>query len=71
MRINNDYQTLTKRATPTQPVHLPDKGHDEHMTYHLCCRSCSSPIINVWNSKEYKPKYCHYCGQAIDWSKGK
>lgn len=34
----------------------------------LVCPSCEKRIINVWNRAEYKPNYCHYCGQAIDWS---
>lgn len=34
----------------------------------LVCPSCEKRIINVWNRAEYKPNYCHYCGQALDWS---
>ena len=33
----------------------------------LSCPNCRMPIINVWNKREYKPNYCHYCGQALDW----
>lgn len=35
---------------------------------HLSCPNCKSSIVNVWNKAEYKPKYCHYCGQKLDWS---
>lgn len=32
------------------------------------CNSCKRPIVNVWSRDDYKPKYCHYCGQRLDWS---
>ena len=32
------------------------------------CPCCKQPIVNVWNKRDYKPLYCHYCGQALDWS---
>lgn len=34
----------------------------------LVCPECKNRIVNVWNKREYKPNYCHYCGQALDWS---
>lgn len=33
----------------------------------LSCPNCKQAIINVWNKKNYNPRYCHYCGQALDW----
>lgn len=35
---------------------------------YITCSSCSSPIVNVWSNAEYRPRFCHYCGQALDWS---
>lgn len=36
------------------------------------CPSCENEIAMIWDSVlqkgEYKQKYCHYCGQALDWS---
>lgn len=49
---------------------IPKKGimiGDEYSSV-LSCPNCRKPIVNVWNSNEYKPKYCHYCGQRLDWS---
>ena len=34
----------------------------------LSCPNCCKPISNVWNVDKYEPNYCHYCGQALDWS---
>ena len=34
----------------------------------LCCPSCLKPIVNVWNTAKYEPRYCHYCGQRLDWN---
>lgn len=34
----------------------------------LSCPNCRKPIVNVWNIAKYEPNYCHYCGQALDWS---
>ncbi len=33
----------------------------------ISCPCCKKPIVNVWNKRDYKPLYCHYCGQALDW----
>ena len=36
------------------------------------CPSCENQIAMIWDSVlqkgKYKQKYCHYCGQALDWS---
>lgn len=36
--------------------------------FRLVCPECEQPIARYFNKKEYKPRYCHNCGQAIDWS---
>lgn len=48
---------------------IPTKGImiGDNYSSVLSCPSCNKPIVNVWNSNEYKPNYCHYCGQALDW----
>lgn len=57
-----EYQKLTERNTPLKPIMIGD----EHSSV-LSCASCKQPIVNVYNSAEYKPQYCHYCGQRLDW----
>lgn len=32
------------------------------------CPNCTNPIVIDWSNTAYKPFYCHYCGQALDWS---
>lgn len=36
------------------------------------CPSCENEVAMIWESVwqkgRYKQKYCHYCGQALDWS---
>lgn len=34
----------------------------------LVCPECKQPIAQYSKKKEYKPRYCHNCGQALDWS---
>ena len=34
----------------------------------LVCPECEQPIARYFNKKEYKPRHCHNCGQALDWS---
>lgn len=49
---------------------IPKKGimiGDEYSSV-LSCPNCRKPIVNVWNIAKYEPNYCHYCGQALDWS---
>lgn len=49
---------------------IPKKGFmigDDYSSV-LSCPNCRNPIVNVWNRSEYKPNYCHYCGQKLDWS---
>ena len=34
----------------------------------LVCPECKQPVAQYSKKKEYKPRYCHNCGQALDWS---
>ena len=54
-----------EKQIPKEPMAQSDDFGDST----LVCPSCEKPITNVWGSSEYKPKYCHYCGQALDWGK--
>ena len=49
---------------------IPKKGImiDDDYSSVLSCPNCRKPIVNVWNIAKYEPNYCHYCGQALDWS---
>lgn len=51
----------------SKPLLLTDKDFDIDVSSHLCCPQCKQPIVNVWSNIEYKPKYCHYCGQGLEW----
>lgn len=46
----------------------PLKQECDFFDLNLVCPECKNRIVNVWNKREYKPNYCHYCGQALDWS---
>lgn len=50
--------------------HIPKKGImiGDNYSSVLSCPNCRKPIVNVWNIAKYEPNYCHYCGQALDWS---
>ena len=55
--IYPEYLELKAKATPKKVVNwLRDKSM-------ACCPYCSSAGYS-----EENPKYCYYCGQAIDWS---
>ena len=59
--------TLACKALEKQ---IPKKGimiGDDYSSV-LSCPNCRKPIVNVWNIAKYEPNYCHYCGQALDWS---
>ena len=49
---------------------IPKKGImiGDNYSSVLSCPKCRKPIANVWNIAKYEPNYCHYCGQALDWS---
>ena len=56
---------LVERATPKEGIMIADKGFSSEVASSLCCPNCKAPIINVWNKKDYLPKFCHYCGQHL------
>lgn len=62
-------EELVKKATPKKPIAeaMPDFTAD--MASQLVCPRCKQPIVNVWSQQEYQPRYCHYCGQELDWGK--
>lgn len=62
--IKNAIFSLGK-LKPKKPIDLDDGAgfHDRV----LSCPSCESPITNVWNKREYKPNFCHFCGQRFKW----
>ena len=49
---------------------IPKKGImiGDNYSSVLSCPKCRKPITNVLNIAKYEPNYCHYCGQALDWS---
>lgn len=56
-----EYEGLAKQI-PQKPIMIGDEYSSV-----LSCSRCKQPIVNVYNSAEYKPRYCHYCGQQLDW----
>ena len=58
------------RAIEALEKQIPKKAvvaYNEMSDMYLVCPDCAKPIINVWSDAAYMPKYCHYCGQALDW----
>nr|DAG75323.1 MAG TPA: LysW biosynthesis protein LysW [Caudoviricetes sp.] len=53
-----------KKQIPKKPL----KQECDFFDFNLVCPECKNRIVNVWSKREYKPNYCHYCGQALDWS---
>lgn len=53
-----------KKQIPKKPL----KQECDFFDFILVCPECKNRIVNVWSKREYKPNYCHYCGQALDWS---
>lgn len=53
-----------EKQIPKKPL----KQECDFFDFNLVCPECKNRIVNVWNKREYKPNYCHYCGQALDWS---
>lgn len=60
-------QELIDKATPKKVVMEAMDGFSAEEASHLVCPCCEKPIVNVWSKVEYKPNYCHYCGQRLDW----
>lgn len=61
-------QELVDRAIKKKPFMIADKGFEADESSHLCCPGCKMPIINVWSKRDYKPRYCHNCGQKLNWN---
>lgn len=59
-------QPVINRNKPKEPVLISD---DSYNNGHVSCPNCRKLIINVWSTATYMPRYCHYCGQALDWGK--
>ena len=59
---------LLEKATPKKPILEAMRGFGDEIASHLVCPVCKMPIVNVWSRKEYRPRYCHVCGQRLDWS---
>ena len=65
--INNAIFSLEKQK-PKKPIDLDDgAGYGDRV---LSCPSCKAPVTNVWSKRDYKPNFCHYCGQRYDWNGG-
>ena len=52
-----------EKQIPKKPL----KQECDFFDFNLVCPECKNRIVNVWSKREYKPNYCHYCGQALDW----
>ena len=52
-----------EKQIPKAPIDKEDSFSDKWLT----CPTCGNPVTNVWSKAEYKPNYCHYCGQKFDW----
>lgn len=52
-----------EKQIPKAPIDKENSFGDKRLT----CPTCGNPVTNVWSKAEYKPKYCHYCGQRYDW----
>ena len=60
-------RAIVDHKMPKKGIIIADEGFDVGMASRLCCPSCYKPIINVWSTRGYQPKYCHNCGQKLDW----
>lgn len=59
-------KSALEKQIPKKPIERFINTYSDDMA--ISCPCCKQPIVNVWNKKDYKPLYCHYCGQALDWS---
>lgn len=64
----------TKQSKQCRSILLPLVLRDKSKKYEIingqcACPNCKKLIINVWSTATYMPRYCHYCGQALDWGK--
>ena len=65
--LHRDLKELVDKATPKKPTVL-SYSEDFRLEKIISCNSCKKPVVNVWSYRTYKPNYCHYCGQSLDWS---
>lgn len=63
------YTAAGKAIEPKQAEYMkaPIDKEDSLSDKWLTCPTCGNPVTNVWSRAEYKPNYCHYCGQKFDW----
>lgn len=66
--VINEALNMVENAVGKQIPKKPLKQECDFFDFNLVCPECKNRIVNVWNKREYKPNYCHYCGQALDWS---
>ena len=59
---------LLDKATPKKPVLEAMPGFTVDEASYPACPICKRQI-NVWSARGYDSRYCHYCGQALDWGK--
>lgn len=65
--VINEALNMVENAVGKQILKKPLKQECDFFDFNLVCPECKNRIVNVWNKREYKPNYCHYCGQALDW----
>lgn len=56
-------EVVANKEMPKKPI----KQEHDFFDFSLVCPECKNNIVNVWNKSEYKPNYCHYCGQKFQW----
>ena len=56
-----------EKQIPKKPIEKAQTGFDFEVAHSLVCPYCNAPIVNVWSKSEYNPRFCHYCGQKLDW----
>lgn len=58
-------QKLVDKLTPQKPM---PEGQDEQD--YILCPSCKNPVgaVDDYLDENKSNKFCHNCGQALDWS---
>lgn len=68
-----DWLEAAKSALEKQIPLKPQKANFDYLVgfpdFNLVCPKCHKAIINTFNSIQYKPSYCQYCGKALKWNK--
>lgn len=54
-----------EKQIPKKPVDKSKNPVDWHV---MACPCCNNTFWNSGQFIRYQPKFCNYCGQAIDWS---